>query len=104
MVSQVLVVSLACQEPLVLLVALASQVQLDSLVYQEAQETQVSQATVDRMAYKVLRELLVNLVHLVVLGHKDFPETLALPVRRHLCIFSYLYQFVVFCTVESMEC
>jgi len=62
------------------------------LVYQEAQATQVSQASVDRLACKVLRELLDRLVQLAVLDYKDVLETLALLVHTH----GHLWDFFVF--------
>lgn len=77
-------VSLASQEQLdqlELLVALDLQVLLDSLVYQEAQATQEGRVTVDKLANKVLRELLGSLVQMVGLDSKDLLETQALLVH-----------------------
>ena len=81
LVSKVSLASLVRQELPVLLAARVSTVQLDSLVYQEAQATQVSQASVDRLVRKVLREPLDRLVQLAVLDYKDVQETLALLVH-----------------------
>jgi len=53
------------------------------MVYQEVQATQVSQASVDWMVHKDLKELLDQLDPSVVLDHKDLLETMVLLVCKH---------------------